>query len=66
MVFSEMDGEICDSIADQLAVFDNILSATIVYVVNIDGSAMRKGDFLHPLGTNLHPVSIKISINSSS
>ena len=66
MVFLEMDGEICDSIADQLAVFNNILSTTIVYVVNIDSSATCKGDFLHPLGTNLHPVSIKIDMVSIS
>jgi len=66
VVFSEMDGEICDSIADQLAVFDNILSAMIVYVVNIDGSATCKRDFLHPLGTNLHPVSVKIDMVSVS
>jgi len=64
--FSEMDRKICDSIVDQLEVFDNILSATIVYVVNIDSSAMHKGHFLYPLGTNLHPVSIKIDTVSVS
>jgi len=66
VVFSEVDGKICDSIADQLAVFDNVLSVTIVYVVNIDSSATRKGDFLHPLGTNLHLIGIKIDMVSIS
>jgi len=61
-----MDGKICNFIADQLAVFNNILSIMIVYVVNIDSSATRKGDFLHPLGTNLHSVGIKIDTVSIS
>jgi len=63
MVFMKVNREVCNSISNYLAVFNGILSITIVYhVANVDSGTVNERKFVISSSTNFDPFCINLDV----